>query len=1040
MTIHLDAPPTPQDGPFDEPAPESTGVIGDRHLIAVQTIDIARLTTHPVPLMTGCFVVVTGQGPKGDSNGSGKTSFESAVSLLLGDAQWRLEGNGAAAAAGLLFRPESAGLDPTHRYPPADRGYVIGVFADPRDAVQSALTVWLRIAVTSPYLRVRWVPGLHTPTGDSDAERYGQADRLWDTLPRASEIGPTRLARELYGPTPRCMAYLDTTLRKTGPSLLSQQMTELSTERIGEALIELTGRSRLLETEERQRGVLAEQQQKLTSREADDARARVDEQSDLDAVRHRNEARVCLDRGEGQWRLHFARGLLDLNTRDATLAEAITEQSVVVNETTRARDTATAAVEGLRAVLDPGKQADEARQRWEDAEALYKEIAAQSRDANYHLGGVIDRRDHLLPIADGWTGLSVSDAQAADDAAWAARDDRRADRQLATRTHDAAAAALEQVSAGRGGQVGTAIAVLHEVGIEAVALLDAVSLHPTARTVWEPRLWPYRDAVCIAAGDEQPAAASLAAAGLSGTILVQADADLDATAGELGGGVSSTIPVAGFVAALAATHEVWTDPDRARNVTVGHVVLGGFDTEIAGRAARIAAAQTEVERAAVVLTATRHAEHLADLAVQATTAALAAAQAVADLAELNAQEQHYQTILAAVAPELARRDADQAQAREDYITAHAAALNHQQKITLADAHLQTCDEAQRQAHGVLQTLRNERAAVDLDYWAEGWGADAASARDYLDTLEESARRLTAATWRNRASDALNDALRAYVGGGAEVPPELHEAQRRREQLRDDSGRIGRDSVSFSSVAQPLRDLLDARLDMDKVMEDRIVRGQAERASQIQAIRADTTQRATELRDMQDAISNRVEAALRAISAALDGLNRGRGGFGAELKITETRPVSPTAPWKWAVTPRWRRSPAGNLVSYKEVANGAQVKQIAIQLVLAALLAQDGAQGRVLILDELGNSLGDVNRKQVLADLHQVAVQQNITILGTCQDSVLHDAASACGQILWFAHQSPSDAYNLPTRMWAFDSNGERVEMLADWLTAGRGLV
>lgn len=40
------------------------GVIGDRQLIAVQTFDIARLTSHPVVLVPSAFIAVTGRGPK----------------------------------------------------------------------------------------------------------------------------------------------------------------------------------------------------------------------------------------------------------------------------------------------------------------------------------------------------------------------------------------------------------------------------------------------------------------------------------------------------------------------------------------------------------------------------------------------------------------------------------------------------------------------------------------------------------------------------------------------------------------------------------------------------------------------------------------------------------------------------------------------------------------------------------------------------------------------------------------------------------------
>jgi hypothetical protein len=84
-----------------------------------------------------------------------------------------------------------------------------------------------------------------------------------------------------------------------------------------------------------------------------------------------------------------------------------------------------------------------------------------------------------------------------------------------------------------------------------------------------------------------------------------------------------------------------------------------------------------------------------------------------------------------------------------------------------------------------------------------------------------------------------------------------------------------------------------------------------------------------------------------------------------------------------------------VTTYREVANGAQVKVHAIQLVLAALLASGHASGRVLVLDELG----------------------------TCQDSVLEAAAEFCGEVLWYTHLYDAEPYNQPTRVWAFDPNG-----------------
>lgn len=180
------------------------------------------------------------------------------------------------------------------------------------------------------------------------------------------------------------------------------------------------------------------------------------------------------------------------------------------------------------------------------------------------------------------------------------------------------------------------------------------------------------------------------------------------------------------------------------------------------------------------------------------------------------------------------------------------------------------------------------------------------------------------------------------------------------------------------------------------------------------------------------IEHHVEGVLRSVSDSLNRLSL----YGADLEVARVRPEG-AAGWQWKVTPKWRRSRNGAMVPYQEVANGAQVKVFAIQLVLAALLADSDTFGRVLILDELGNSLGDVNRKEVLASLHSVAEQQHVTILGTCQDSVLPDAADYFGELVWFTHATTSDSYNQPTRMWGHDENGDRVELTAAWLKAGR---
>ncbi|WP_448062485.1 hypothetical protein [Cellulomonas hominis] len=80
--------------------------------------------------------------------------------MLLGDPLWNMRANHGKSASGLLFESEAAGADGGAQSN-APYGYVVGVFAprhDPDPA--SCITVWVRMATTAPYLRVRWTPGV----------------------------------------------------------------------------------------------------------------------------------------------------------------------------------------------------------------------------------------------------------------------------------------------------------------------------------------------------------------------------------------------------------------------------------------------------------------------------------------------------------------------------------------------------------------------------------------------------------------------------------------------------------------------------------------------------------------------------------------------------------------------------------------------------------------------------------------------------------------------------------------------------------------
>ncbi|WP_461061900.1 hypothetical protein [Streptomyces pseudoechinosporeus] len=105
----------------------------------------------------------------------------------------------------------------------------------------------------------------------------------------------------------------------------------------------------------------------------------------------------------------------------------------------------------------------------------------------------------------------------------------------------------------------------------------------------------------------------------------------------------------------------------------------------------------------------------------------------------------------------------------------------------------------------------------------------------------------------------------------------------------------------------------------------------------------------------------------------------------------------------------------------------------IHLVLAALLAAPHTQGRVLVLDELGDSLGQEHRREVLSAITKVATAHGITVLGTCQGTLMRDVAPVRGQILYFHYPSQSEYLNRPTRMFGYDPQTGRVELTADQL-------
>jgi hypothetical protein len=1021
------------------------GVIRGRRLIGVQVFDVSRLTNHALPIVPGTFIAVSGRGPKIDSNGSGKTSFLVAVSLLLADPQWRLETNGGRWAAGILFKPEAAGLDPSQQYAASPYGFIVGVFAQHVDHLAvdpimlDPVTVWVRVTAAAPYVEARWAEGLHVADGETDLERYAQAETIWSGLPTANRSSAKRMGEVLYGVAPRCLSYLDTPLRPAAPSLLSQQMTEMTPERIGESLIALAGLTDKLEQEERQRGEVADHQRRLRDAQDEDQRIRADEDTDLAAVAARDEARARLADGEHMWRLHFAKRYLEVLAEDAEAAQRV--QDAARNaELARelARQTRQHFFE-LRARTDLDEVERTAYEALKGAQEQLRAVQSRRDWTASELSRLAAEQAGLLPAREGWSGATVEQAQQALEEAHrrCAAAEQRQD--TARAQYEQASEVLRRVREGRDGQAGQALDLLAAAGIRAVGVLDAINLDPAVREAWEPRLWPHRHAVAVAPADEAAATGTLQV--LPGSQLVVTDGPLEAPVVGLPEGVGCTAPLGGFLRALARRHPHLPAPDRAADPAIGSTVLGGFAEQVAGRAARLARAQALLDEASGELRAAEREVHLAGLALGGAKDDLAASRAAARLRDIEREARALETRLPGLDEQLATRRTAEQSTEQAWAAAKAAAANHANVVEAAEAVARLRGTEAEQADRKEAEARRSRDELRLAYWRDGWAGTLEAAQALLDGEPEPIRALRPKTMRHRAAEALRDALRAYgIISAEDAPEDLAEVVRRREQLAEGFGGIAGDTVDFPTLARPLRIRLDGHAETDRIIESRVLTQRRTRETSLTELQTELEKRSGTLERLQDMIERLVEQSLSQVGEAFNRLDHARGGHGATLKVASVRPDSPTSHWQWPAIPCWRRSPTGGMVSYREIANGAQVKVHAIQLVLAALLATGDAHGRVLVLDELGNSLGDVNKRDVLGALKQVAEEQQVTILGTCQDSVLEAAAEVCGAVLWFTHAADADAYNQPTRVWAFDAVGDRVELTAGWLRSGRGHV
>ncbi|NAS21803.1 chromosome partitioning protein ParA [Herbidospora sp. NEAU-GS84] len=685
-------------------------VVGDRVLVAVQAVNISRLSTHTVPIVPGTLVVVAGAGPK-DSNGAGKSSFIAAVTALLGDEQWRFA-SGAKAVSELLFNAELAAHG-DQQWASADHGYIVGVFDVPSAGLP--VTVWVRVNQEAPHLEVRWAEGVHLATAASEAERVTHADVIWSGLPKSAgrrDVVARDLTRVLYGDRVRCVSFLSTSVRsKVATNLLSQPLNEISPDRIFEAIAALTGLDAELDQERE-----ARRDEHAKRVRAEDAQQRLADFEDesrhlLAAFDRRDRARERLADALKHWRGRLARRVADAAEAEGTLAAQRAEFDAAAETAESAIDEVKAEIAALRDdSLD--RALATARRELAAVQASAARVEAEravAQNTADQLRAQIPALEEQRRRAD---GRDATRARAELAEARTVHAEALKALGVADREHETAEAALRDAENGPAAAQLTALGL---AGIPAAGLLDALDVAEQAGVAKDAR-----DAVVVDAADLDAATKALAA--FPGSVVVSSS---------------------------------------------GVAVVGMAEAQVTGRDARVKAAAKRVERAVAAQEAAAAAVRKAEDGVAAAERRVEGAEAADRLAELatrlDAQRDRLTELTAAAGELTPALDA----AEEQVAALDFRARTRDVEADRLEGRRHALTARRDEARAGAARIEAQRTALGLDRLVRDWGGTVEGAREWL-----AADELTADEWWRAAERHLDAALRGTFDDGDEMPEEL----------------------------------------------------------------------------------------------------------------------------------------------------------------------------------------------------------------------------------------------------------------------------
>ncbi|ADB33699.1 Chromosome segregation ATPase-like protein [Kribbella flavida DSM 17836] len=1059
------------DGPFD--------ILGSKVLLGVQVVDLSRLSTHPIPMVGQGLVTVAGQGPT-DSNGAGKSSWIAALSLLHADDQWRLT-SGAPGAAELLFTAEAAGQE--GNWSNVDRGYIVGVFSDPdltdlAEIEAAAITVWIRINRKASYLDLRWKNGLHVPYGATEAERAAGADALWAALPHSNgrtDFHANKLSQVLYGGQVRCVSFLSTSVRSSPTAnLLAEPLNELGPARIFNAIATLTGLDHELEQEQAHRSA-EHTQREATKQAAADLQRWEQEMATVEAgILQRAAAREALSAAKESWRARCARHLVDGDARNGEILQELAQLDERVAEQEARREAVDTEIDAFGSEENLLRDVQLTRQERDKLDARDRELDLAQRSVREQLERLGQEHRRLVDAGRSADGRELDVALAEQDEARAVLEEHIGRDHAARMAVDQATAELREAESGQ-----TVSApqqqVLENAGIACGALTDITELPAGDRAEWEPRLAPYHEAVVVDADDAALAAAALTEAGYAGFLLVlanrpagSASTSFDASAdivSKSAGTASAAADKVSTSAGTSSTDSAQAGPGRGPSSAdkrfqldaffealasraakelideaAGVVSVGQHDEPITGRTARIEAARRRLDSAIEARAAASAALEQARARVEQAERRTAAARALGTASSLQEQilalreeNDRHATDRDALAPQL--------QAAKE--SAEAAA--GQQLVR--DERLKNLEATRREHNRLLDELSarrlvllEEQTALDLVSRTTAWGGTVEEASEFLLALPIDAQRRTTADWNHQAATQLDDVIRRCFPNARsreEIPSELWEILNGPDGWSN--GTLGIRVGLVPALHRTLASHLAQHETFDSLQQQQIANQRAERHAALERAREGLGEAESTARAHRASLADGIKSRLRLVSAEFDRLDQQYGGYGAKLEYPEPDPPSePDKPWRWTVTPKWRRSEGGPFSAFNVKGNTAQMDEKAVKLVCAAALAGGSDRPLLLILDELGRNLGSQHRREAVALFEQIGRDRNITVIGALQDDMERYALASSRLYVKLRRSSDTMPYNQSPVVKGNEENAARVELLRTWLESYRG--